>query len=777
MHKPSLKPSLIVTFWCGVMIVLAAAIGATQAAPANPAANNSAQARVIVKYRADSPLMRAHALSVSAQQVQRAQALGVRLNMALSVGAAVGEREEVIRAQGMTSEALAARLGQEADIEYAVPDGRMQHTVSPNDSLYVTGPPVGVSSGGPASGQWYLRAPTSDVQSGIDIEGAWSVSFGASEIVVAVLDTGVIFDHPDLKPVSQGGNLLQGFDMISDVTTANDGNGRDADASDPGDWVSQSEVATICNNKCAPSDSSWHGTQTSGLIAAATDNQTGIAGVGRHIRLLPVRVLGKGGGFDSDIIAGMRWAAGITVPGVAPNSTPARVLNLSLGIDNTACSAAYVSAINEITALDVIVVVAAGNGTGHAVSAPANCPGVLGIAGLRHVGSKVGFSDLGPEIALSAPGGNCVNTASNLPCLFPILTLVNTGKTAPIPASAGGDIYTDAFDPSLGTSFSAPLVAGTTALLLSAKPSLTVAQVRSVLQQTARQFPTMGATDPTQAVVPQCAAPQPVGTAQIDQIQCYCTTTTCGAGMLDAGAAMRAVSGLQAQISAAPTTLTANRPITFSSTATVLPAGHTVATFAWRVVDSGGIVSAFTSATTVAMPTATPTGTGQFTAGVTLTDNTGLRSSTDATFEVKAGSPPPVITLTGAASINVTQGATFTDPGATAKDSNNVDITNNIAVTGSVNATVVGSYTLTYNVTDGAGAAATPVSRTVQVVAPPPPPPVASAKSGGGGGGCSVGGGSNDPTLIVLTVLALAYLRRRHFRLGLSRTNCRAIDE
>ena len=146
-----------------------------------------------------------------------------------------------------------------------------------------------------------------------------------------------------------------------------------------------------------------------------------MASVTRNVRLVPVRVLGKCGGQDSDIIAGMLWAAGISVPGAPANPNPARVLNMSLG-GAGACSSAYVDAITQINALGAVVVVAAGNDTGHAVGTPGNCPGVITVAGLRHIGTKVGFSDLGPEVSIASPGGNCVNTGATDPCLYPILT-------------------------------------------------------------------------------------------------------------------------------------------------------------------------------------------------------------------------------------------------------------------------------------------------------------------------------------------------------------------
>jgi len=516
----------------------------------------SGPARVIVSLKADSALLAStQTLSVAERRAGHAKALGQRLGLALTAGTALSERAQVVFAGGLSSAELAQRLAQHADVEYAVPDERRQAFAAPNDPLYADGVP----GNGPAVGQWYLRAPAGEVQSAIDIETAWGVTTGRPDVVVAVLDTGARFDHPDLLTVAAGGKLLPGYDMVSSGDVANDGGGRDADATDPGDWVTAAEANNSSgpfykcttldssSGKYSPENSTWHGTQVSGIIAALTNNGIGMAGVGPGLRVLPVRVLGKCGGYDSDIIAGMRWAAGLAVPGTPANPNRARVINMSLGGKGT-CSAAYADAIRAIDAVGTVIVAAAGNTTGHAVSAPANCPGIIGVAALRHMGAKVGFSDLGPEIAISAPGGNCVNVTSGSPCLYPILTASNTGTTTP-----SAPDYTDSYHPSLGTSFAAPLVSGTAALMLSAQPTMTPAHVKLLLQATARAFPTTGGDNGDGTEVPQCTVPQYDANGQpVDQGQCYCTTDTCGAGMLDAGAAVQAanaglpVSGLQA---------------------------------------------------------------------------------------------------------------------------------------------------------------------------------------------------------------------------------------
>lgn len=509
---------------CSLALALPA-VFATGAAMAVP----EPTARVIVKFRVG-----VDAAATSAEQLPaRVGGVARRLGLPVRQGLALADRTQLLMASGLSSQQFAARLAQDSAVEYAVPDELRHRAAPPNDPRYAQG----LSAPGPAAGQWYLRAPAGAVRSAINIEAAWAAVAGSPNIVVAVLDTGIRYDHPDLKRVADGGNLLDGYDFVTNGFIENDATpGRDSDATDPGDWVSSDDVISPSNTiGCTTSeigDSSWHGTQTSGLIGALTNNGVGMAGLtgpGRALRVLPVRVLGKCGGFDSDIIPAMRWAAGLVVPGVPANPTPARVINLSLG-GTGACNAAYQDAVREINQAGVVVVASAGNTTGHAVNTPANCAGVIGVGGLRHLGSKVGFSDLGPEITISAPGGNCVNLTGD--CLYPLLTTTNAGVTTPVPSS---EAYTDATNATIGTSFSAPLVAGTAALMLAVGPGLSPDEIRSLLRRSSRPFPTSGDS----ASVPTCQAPQVDSTGEpIDQFECYCTTSTCGAGMLDAGAAV-----------------------------------------------------------------------------------------------------------------------------------------------------------------------------------------------------------------------------------------------
>jgi serine protease len=522
-------PSLIASALLATMSFTALA---ERSPPPRPALADGPAARVIVQFKDGASILRAHALAAGSdafsQQLAlsgRAQSLASRRGLALRSGAGISERSQVVHGPtGMTSAALAEQLAADPEVEFAVPDERMRRLAMPNDPLFAAG-----GAQGPASGQWYLRTPNPEHPASIDAQRAWDATQGSSSVIVAVLDTGVRPSHPDLA-----GKLVGGYDFVSNEVgeppISNDGSGRDADPSDPGDWLTQSEINADPTfwEGCPASASSWHGTQVAGIVGAATNNDAGMAGAGWNVRVMPVRVLGKCFGYTSDIQAAMRWAAGLRVDGVPDNPNPVQIINLSLGGTAT-CNPAWSSAVADVTARGVTIVAAAGNSAGRAASAPANCPGVIGVAGVRHVGSKVGFSDVGPELTIAAPGGNCVNEGLNDPCLYPILTTVDTGSFGPMASS-----YTDAFNASFGTSFSAPLVSGTVGLMLSVRTGLTPAQVKSALRSSARAFPT------ALNGVPQCRAPN-----SVDQLECICTTTTCGAGLLDAAGAVAAAVAIE----------------------------------------------------------------------------------------------------------------------------------------------------------------------------------------------------------------------------------------
>ena len=614
----------------GKALVLCAALSlpALAAAPAaQPKSSGASNARVIVKYKGEGSLMRESALAVRAGepvQAQHAARLSQRLGVRLTDGTAIAPRTQVLHANGLSSAELVARLKADPEVEHVEVDARVKRADVPNDPMYAGGQPVIT----PAAGQWYLRPTNTTFVSAINAQAAWDATIGSPAVVVAILDTGVRRDHPDLA-----GKLLPGYDFVTadapnDFTTANDGNGVDSDPSDPGDWVTQAESEQVGGvlEGCDVGDSSWHGTQTAALVGAATNNSFGMASVGRNVRVLPVRVLGKCGGFISDVIAGMRWAAGISSTPV-PNPTPAKVMNLSLGSPGACAGTLYDAAVADVIAAGVSVVVSAGNDVGRAVGKPANCPGAIGVGGLRHTGTKVGFSDVGTEIALSAPGGNCVNTFGT--CLYPILTATNAGATVP-----GANTFSDGDNNfSVGTSFSAPLVAGAAGLMLSVNPTLTPAQLRAALRSSSRAFPTTGGSPN----IVMCQAP----TGAV-QDECYCTTATCGAGMLDVAAAVAAAGApatSQAVAVATPAVPAPTESVTLDASASVPSSGRTITAYEWTMVDGGGIATLGVT-TNASTADVTTTGAGAFTVRLRATDSGNFSDTVD--LRVTVAVPLPV---------------------------------------------------------------------------------------------------------------------------------------
>ncbi len=432
---------------------------------------------------------------------------------------------------------LLKKLRADPSVEFAEVDQRRYPHAAPDDPLF--GPSLG------ASGQWFMLTPspspfplggitTMDL-SATDAISAWAITTGSSGTVIADVDTGVRFDHPDLLRAGLGGRLLPGYDFVDQdysrtspynalgtFLIANDGDAWDPDPSDPGDWVSAADLKNPlfppvdCGDSSpthGPTNSSWHGTRVVGILGALTGNGVGIAGMTLSPYILPVRALGKCGGYDSDIMAGMQWAAGLPVAGVPDNPYPSDIINLSLGGSGN-CHTDYQSLIDTLNKMGVLVVVSAGNESGS-VGAPGNCKGVLTVAGLRNVGTKVGYSSLGPEVGIAAPAGNCV--ASSEPCYRSIDTTYNLGKTTP-----GANGYTNQTDFNLGTSFSAPIVSGIAALMRAVNANLTPAQLIARMESSASPFP-------QPAGLPQCPAVSADGSGE-----CACVQGECGAGMVNA---------------------------------------------------------------------------------------------------------------------------------------------------------------------------------------------------------------------------------------------------
>ncbi len=429
--------------------------------------------RIIIKY---NPATSAFAAPARTDQMARLNAVaGVTLNYFRAMSGDASVLSLPGRLPLAQVRAISNKLMTLPEVAYAEPDQLLFPALVPNDPLY--------------SNQWDLFGTN-----GINAPAAWDITTGDSSIVVADIDTGIT-NHADLS-----GRSVPGYDFISDSRVGNDGNARDADPSDPGDWITTAESASGFFATCPVGNSSWHGTHTAGTIGAKTNNSLGVAGINWNSMILPVRVLGKCGGFTADIIDGLRWSAGLTVTGVPANPNPAKVANLSLG-GSGACSSAWQSAINDVIAAGMVVAVAAGNSNSDASGfSPASCDGVITIAATDINGSRAYYSNYGTKVEISAPGG--AQSFSNDP--NGILSTLNTGTTVP---AADTYIYYQ------GTSMATPHVTGVVSLMFSLNPNLTPAQVLQILQATVRPFPS-GST---------------------------CTTSLCGSGMLDAAAAVNAV--------------------------------------------------------------------------------------------------------------------------------------------------------------------------------------------------------------------------------------------
>ena len=439
------------------------------------------------------------------------------------------------------------------------PDVRLKRLATPNDPYYTDGI------------QWHLRTPAEGGAAALNLPPAWERTRGSAAQVVAVVDSGALYGHPDLA-----GKLLPGYDLISDLDTSNDGDGRDPDASDPGDWITSSEAGSGRYPLCPAEDNSWHGSFIAGEIAAATHNGLGVAGVGWDTRVQPVRVSGKCGAWLSDVVEGIRWAAGLPVSGVPTNPTPARVINVSFG-GSSSCNSAYQTAIDDAGAAGSLVVVAAGNENG-ALTRPADCAGVLAVGAARQDGLKTYYSSYGPNVGIMAPGGP--GAADTGPRLY---STSNAGLRGP-----GEHIY----DSKDGTSFASPLAAGVAALMLSVNPALTPAQLISRIQSGARPFP-------SSAAYPTCRVGMPASSA------CNCTRETCGPGLLDAEGALRLAlspSAVIAPIGSVP----AGSTVTLDGRGSAAVAGASIASYQWSQVSGSpvGIRDAGAPVASVSLPDA-----------------------------------------------------------------------------------------------------------------------------------------------------------------------------
>lgn len=352
--------------------------------------------------------------------------------------------------------AILERLRALPEIEQVTEDLRTSRDLTPNDAAFPT--------------QWNMQSVYT-YGGAANLPSAWTMTTGSASTVVAVIDTGITA-HPEFQS-----RILPGYDFISDPVNANDGNGRDSDASDPGDWTAKHE----CGYGEPAYTSSWHGTHVTGIIAATGNNWSGMAGVNWRTRILPVRVLGKCGGSVSDIIDGMLWAVGLEVPGVPTNPNPAQVLNLSLGgWSPSGCTSAYEEALNRVRATGALVVAAAGNDDNEsAYVVPAACEGVMTVGAVDHDGYRASYSNYSVvnAVSVSAPGGDISYYGTDGSGIY---STVNSGTKGPVASSYA---YYQ------GTSMAAPHVSGIAALALAQDPQISPELLYYSIYLSSHDFP------------------------------------------------------------------------------------------------------------------------------------------------------------------------------------------------------------------------------------------------------------------------------------------------
>jgi len=466
--------------------VLSLSVGASAYAAGLPVKEPARQAstaqqsseRIIVKYRTGTAAAsdRSAKLAAVTSAVSRASLGGTASRAAAAspqLLRRLGTGADVIRLQGKLSQAqlqtVLKEIQADPSVQYAAADVKLQRAdvraketaqLVPNDQYY-------------AQYQWHLHSATG----GVNAPAAWDVAQGEG-VVVAVLDTGILPQHPDFA----AGTLLEGYDFISDAETSRrPTDERVPGALDYGDWV---ENDNECYAGSLAEDSSWHGTHVSGTVAEATNNTLGMAGLAYKAKVLPVRVLGKCGGYLSDIADAITWASGGTVAGVPANPNPAEVINMSLG-GGGACDPAYQDAINGAVSRGTTVVVAAGNQASNASGyRPASCANVIAVGATRITGGIASYSNFGAAVDLSGPGGG--GGVDGNPGGY-VWQAGYNGLTTP---TSGAYSYMGMG----GTSMASPHVAAVAALVQGALASagrdpLTPAQLEALLKQSARAFP------------------------------------------------------------------------------------------------------------------------------------------------------------------------------------------------------------------------------------------------------------------------------------------------
>ncbi|WP_022978475.1 Calx-beta domain-containing protein [Nevskia ramosa] len=620
--------------------------------------------RLIVAYEDDIAAFRGRrrtALSFEAAQAldtlarSRVDDLAVGAGQSMHYRRRLGNGALLIDADGGLDEAALTRLAarikarRPAGLRYVEPDRILQPVLTPND------PYLG--------NLWGVAGPAQvNGLSGVNAYTTWDRTDG-SGATVAVIDTGYR-PHADLA-----GQIVAQYDFISDAASANDGNGRDSDASDPGDF----RVSGSCGSS-GTSNSSWHGTHVAGTIAALANNGVGVAGVAYGAKLVIARVLGRCGGSTSDIADAIIWASGGTVSGVPANPRPAQVLNMSLGGQYPCSSSPTLQgAIDSARSRNSTVVVAAGNANMDASGfSPASCNGVISVAAIGDGGSRAPYSNYGASVDVAAPGGDMSRGST-----VGILSTYNNGATTP-----GSDSYAYL----QGTSMASPHVAGVAALLYAAKPSITPDEVESTLKGNVRSFPVScsgcgtGLVDAALALA--AIAPGP-GSLRFSASSYAVTENGVGAtiSVQRSGGNAGAVSVNYA--SANGTAIAGSDYIATSGTLNWADGDATAKTFSVPMIDDAVAESSETLALTLSAPGGGATLGSIKTATLTIADNDS--ASVKSTLAFTAGSAS-IGEAAGSATVSVSR-----TPGSTGAVSVNYASSNGTALAGSDYSAVSGT--------------------------------------------------------------------------------------
>lgn len=502
------------------------------------------------------------------------------------------------------AQTVAQRMEASGEFEYVSPDRIMRPMALATDPLF--------------GQQWNLLPPSASAPGGANVTAAWDTTTGVNTVGIGIVDTGIRADHADFAGLNfgTGRNFVSSTAMTgsSDPKTGNTipsgfvNNGANntltnTDPSDPGDWVTSSDAASYPTFCGSTANSSWHGTFVAGQIGAQRNNGIGIAGIAPRVRVQMARAMGKCGGSTSDIMDAVTWLSGGSVPGVTNNPTPVKVINMSLG-GSGSCSTVEQNSITAARALGVTIVVATGNEAGP-VDAPANCTGTIAVTAHSQEGDNAFYANVGTQTVISAPGGGSGTVIPGSGSK--IVSLSNTGTMSPV-ASPTGDAYAQ----DIGTSMATPHVAATAALMLSVQPALTPDNITAIIRQSARPFV--------------------AGT--------YCATHAgvCGAGTLDAGAAVAQAQGSPTvHAAASASTVTANTAVTLTS---VGGPGYNKTTSSTVWAQTAGTPVTLTTtgpdANGVSTATFTPGVAGVYSFSVTLTNSSGATASDTASVTATA---------------------------------------------------------------------------------------------------------------------------------------------